>query len=80
MDMKQKTRSQWLWIAVIAVLTIVLAVGLFLFPTFPARSLPSRDCSTSSHKFFNNAFLQIVIHSFHRLIPRLRTPYISWVS
>lgn len=28
MDMKQKTRSQWLWIAVIAVLTIVLAVGL----------------------------------------------------
>ena len=47
---------------------------------FPARSLPSRDCSTSSHKFFNNAFLQIVIHSFHRLIPRLRTPYISWVS
>ena len=28
MDMKQKTRSQWLWVAVIAVLTIVLAVGL----------------------------------------------------
>ena len=28
MDMKQKTRSQWLWIAAIAVLTIVLAVGL----------------------------------------------------
>lgn len=28
MDMKQKTRSQWLWIAVIAVLTIVLTVGL----------------------------------------------------
>ena len=28
MDMKQKTPSQWLWVAVIAVLTIVLAVGL----------------------------------------------------
>ena len=28
MNIKQKTPSQWLWIVVIAVLTILLAVGL----------------------------------------------------
>ena len=28
MNIKQKTPSQWLWVAMIAVLTILLAVGL----------------------------------------------------
>ena len=46
-----------------------LRLSLFSQP-FSTRISLSLVCSTSSHNVINKSFLQRVIHSFHRLIPR----------